>query len=520
MTFGDFPWMSQEIDTSAPATSDMALTTAVPQGSAGWLERLVKVLDARSTDMTRFNDYYEGRHPLVFTTSIYRKEFGQLLRGFADNFCGLVVDAEAERLHVEGFRMGSRLKNLQADEDAWRIWQVNQLDAWSGSAHTEMLVKGEVCAIVSPFVSEWPDEKTPLITIEDPTEVVVETSTANRRLRLAALKRWRDDDGRRRATLYLPDRFEKYIERRDERPTSAMATTVNWVPLRVEGEAWPLPNPIGVVPVVPLVNRPRLNGSGRSELTSVVPIQDTLNKLFMDMLFSADANAFRQRWATGIEIPLDPETGQTVETFRTAIDRIWSTVAPDAKFGDFDETKLEGYRGAIEMAVQHVASITRTPAHYLMGQSGTFPSGESLKTTETGLVAKTLNQSRYTGEGWEEVVRLAFRSLDDPRGKIQDSETIWADMETRTEAEHVDALVKMGSLGVPQEVLWERWDATPQEIIRWKALNDAAKAEEAAETPDQEAVEPPEPVETDGGMPMMAMGPIASRIAATTSART
>jgi len=511
MAFGDFPWMSQEIDTSAPATSGMALTTAVPQGSAGWLERLCKALDARSPDMIRLNDYYEGRHPLLFTTSTYRKEFGQLFRGFADNFCGIVVDAEAERLHVEGFRMGSRTKNLQADDDAWRIWQVNQLDAWSGSAHTEMLVKGEVCVIVSPFVSEWPDEKTPLITIEDPTEVVVETSTANRRLRLAALKRWRDDDGRWRATLYLPDRLEKYIERRDERPTSTMITTVNWVPLRVEGEAWPLPNPIGVVPVVSLVNRPRLVGSGRSELISVRPIQDALNKLFTDMLVSADANAFRQRWATGIEIPLDPETGQTVETFRTAIDRIWSTVAPDAKFGDFDETKLEGYRGAIEMAVQHVATITRTPAHYLMGQSGTFPSGESLKATETGLVAKTLHQSRYTGEGWEEVTRLAFLTLNDTRGQIQDSETIWADMETRTEAEHVDALVKMASLGVPQEVLWERWGATPQEITRWKALNDAEEAEEAAEAPPATPAVPGTPVVGPGMMPVDGINPLQSK---------
>jgi hypothetical protein len=512
MTFGDFPWMSQEIDTSAPATSNMALATGVPQGSAGWLERLCKALDARSSDMTRFNDYYEGRHPLLFTTSIYRKQFGQLFRGFADNFCGIVVDAEAERLHVEGFRMGSRRKDAQADEDAWYIWQANQLDAWSGSAHSEMLVKGEVCVIVSPFVSEWPDEKTPLITIEDSIEVIVETSTANRRRRLAALKRWRDDDGRRRATLYLPDRLEKYIERRDERPTSAMTTTtVDWVALRVDGEAWPLPNPIGVVPVVPLVNRPRLVGSGRSELESVRPIQDALNFLFTTMLVSADANAFRQRWATGVEIPLDPETGQTVETFRTAIDRIWSTVAPDAKFGDFDETKLEGYRAAIEMAVQHVATITRTPAHYLMGQSGSFPSGESLQVTETALVAKTLNQSRYTGEGWEEVIRLAFQSLGDPRGKIQDSETIWADMETRTEAEHVDALVKMGSLGVPQEVLWERWGATPQEIIRWKALNDAEEAEEAAEVPPATPAVPGTPVVGPGMMPVDGINPLESK---------
>jgi hypothetical protein len=38
----------------------------------------------------------------------------------------------------------------------------------------------------------------------------------------------------------------------------------------------------------------------------------------------------------------------------------------------------------------------------------------------------------------------------------------------------VDALVKMSTLGVPREVLWERWGATPQEIERWRGLNEDA----------------------------------------------
>jgi hypothetical protein len=58
--------------------------------------------------------------------------------------------------------------------------------------------------------------------------------------------------------------------------------------------------------------------------------------------------------------------------------------------------------------IQHVAAQTRTPPHYLLGQSGAFPSGESLKATETGLVAKVKRKQTTFGETWEEAMRLAF----------------------------------------------------------------------------------------------------------------
>ena len=454
-----------------------------PDTSLGWIARLERLLDARAPEARRFADYYDGQHPLFFATAKYRELFGQLFRGFADNFCGVVVDAVEERLDVQGFRFGTSATIDAADEadrDAWRIWQVNQLDAWSGNAHTEALVKGEAYALVSPFRNEWPDSRTPLITIEDALECVVETSPANRRVRLAALKRFRGDDDRLRATLYLPDRIEKYIERSSDRPVTNASqmtglvtapTPVQWEPLITHGEPWPLENMLGMVPVVPLVNRPRLSGFGRSEIAPVTPIQDALNKLFTDMLVASEYGAFRQRWATGIEIPTDPQTGQPTEPYKTAIDRFISTAAPDARFGEFEQTDLATYVKAIETAVQHIATITRTPPHYLLGQSGTFPSGESLKATETGLVAKARRKMRHFGESWEDIIRLSFLALEDSRGKIMDSETIWADPESQAEAEHVDALVKMGSLRVPDEALWERWGATPQEVARWKAIN-------------------------------------------------
>lgn len=436
------------------------------------VDSLEKSLDGRQVELARLDAYYQGRQPLMLATEKWRGLFARLFHGFSDNFLALVVDAVEERLTVQGFRMGAD-KDVKADEDAWRIWQINQLDAWSQVAHTEALVKATSYIGVSPFRDDWPSDDCPLVTIEDACEVVVRGSAMQRGRRLSALKKWKDDDGRWLATLYLPDEVVKFQQARKLQYANQYGRSYvlgGWEPRETEGETWPLVNPLGVVPLVPLVNRPRLRGDGESEIADLIPAQNAINKTAMDMLVAGEYASFRQKWASGVEIPTDPDTGKAVDTYESAITRFISTPVPDARFGSFEATDLTVFVKTIEMWVQHIASRSHTPPHYLLGQSGSFPSGESLKATETGLVAKARRKQRHFGEGWEEAIRLSFKALGDARGNIIDAETIWADPESRTEAEHVDALVKMASLGVPDEVLWEKWGATPTEIARWKTI--------------------------------------------------
>jgi hypothetical protein len=143
--------------------------------------------------------------------------------------------------------------------------------------------------------------------------------------------------------------------------------------------------------------------------------------------------------------------------------------AADAKFGNFTVSDLGIYVRAIEMLIQHVAAQTRTPPHYLLGQSGAFPSGESLKATETGLVAKVRRKMLSLGEGWEETLRIAFRiEGESARADAIEAEVIWANPESRMVGQTVDAAVKLQTIGVPRPALWAFIGASPQEIARWK----------------------------------------------------
>lgn len=417
-----------------------------------WRDLLSKQLTDRWNEVKVYDEYYDGKHKLRFAGEKYRTEFGHLFRDFADNWCQIVADAPEERCTVEGFRLNDA---TASDKAAWDIWQRNGLDAESQIAHLESLIAGVSYILVAP------GDPVAEITIEHASEMIVATAPGSRRQRLAALKQW-DDGSKTYATLYLPGFIYKW-----EAPSVLVGVPKQWVKREPAAETWPMKNAFGEVPVVALRNRPRLRVVGQSELVGVLPMQDAVNKLVADMLTASEFAAFIQRWATGIELE-EGDDGKPISPWKVGIDKILTMENPDARFGQFSASDLGNYVKAIELIVQHIASQTRTPPHYFY-LSGQFPSGESIKSAETGLVAKAKRKMRHWGEAWEDVIRLAFATQADGPEAF-DAETIWGDPESRTESEHIDAIVKKKAIGVPDEQLQEDAGYSPQQIRRFKGM--------------------------------------------------
>lgn len=447
-----------------------------------WLRRLCQGLMDRRAAIAKTTDYYDGEHNLAFQSRRFREAFGGLFHAFADNWCEVVIDAAEERLNVEGFRVGD---SPSGDEDAWRIWQANDMDGQSQLAHTDALVGGVSYAI--PWFSGTED--TPEITVANAHDVIVECHPKMHRHRRAGLRLWCDEWGFDHAELFLPDGVHLFRSR-TARVGSTLWDAAN---LTWESEGYQ-ENPLGVVPVVPLQNRPRIRSSRRgvvaqSEIKSIIPLQDAVNKMVADMLVGSERQALPARWATGLELDIDPVTNQPVKPKVDTSSLLVATDA-DASFGTFQPADLRNFVVAIDMLIQHVASISRTPPHYLNASADRL-SGESIKAAETGLVAKVRRKMRFFGESWEEVMRLSGQIAGlDHLANASNAEVIWADPESRTESQHVDAILKQKDLGVPEEILWEKLGYSPQEIARIKAI----KAEEDlfAPTP-AELVEPAVP---------------------------
>lgn len=445
--------------------------SAAEQGSGEWWrDRLLARIEAERPELERLSDYYEGRHPLAFATSKYREAFGRLLKPLRDDWMQIVVDAAVERLTVDGFRFGEAGED--GDRDAWSIWQANSLDARSVMAHTEAVKLGRAYLVTGPGEAGEP----PRIITEHPLRAAVEEDPARPDHRLAGLQRFVDPFGVEHCIVWTPEARWEWTRSATTRQPQEAPVAGAWE-LVSEGE-----NPVGRVPIVALPNRPSLSRpEGRSDLAGVIPLQDAVNKLIADLMVASEFSAFRQRWATGIEIPTDPESGEALaDQWISAISRVWTVEDEGAKFGEFSATDLRNYTEATETLIRHIAAQTRTPPHYLLGEV-INTSAEALKAAEAGLVSRVRMKQLGMGDGWEEAMRLAFAWQGDlERAADKAAEVIWRDPETRTQAETVDAATKLATLGVPREALWARIPGvTPQMITRWRAMA-AQEAREAA----------------------------------------
>lgn len=501
---------------TAPAsTSPVQMPHSAAVGSPEWwLHELENELSYRMPLVELYEDYFEGRHRLNFVTSKYRETFAQMLAGIADNWIPLIISAQVERLRVQGFLFG---EDRKSDDEAQRIWRANDMGTDAPLAFTEAAKHGEAYLLV------WPDrpiqrpgifgrffqrrsEGLPRITIEHPGQVVVRREPGDRRRRAAALKRWQEDDGTLMATLYLPEETHRFQRKKD---------TGSWEAR--DGVAPSSPNPLGVVPMVPLVNDPHAMpckpptaltlkphgvpsdasiGYGRAEQADAISTVDQINKLLCDMIVASEVAAYRQRWATGLDIEPDEESGESQEPFKAAVDRLWYTPNENARFGDFEASNLENYTKAIEQRIQSLAARTRTPPHYLLGRV-VNASGDALKAAETGLASKVKGRQPPAASGLVEAIQIAFAWMENDRAD-EPGQVSWGHAESRSESEFVDSLVKKLSIGVPMEQLWEDAGYSPEQIKRFKRmLEEQAQLAGEIEPPDPAEEPPPEPDPAD-----------------------
>jgi SPP1 Gp6-like portal protein len=430
-----------------------------PQSPLWWVKRLYKQIAAQDAYFTKMNNYYRGEpahYPWLPEQA--RQEFSRLLELTKSNYMGLVIDATAERIAVEGFRIGD---DLPADEQTWRIWQANALDSGSDKAILEALIGGRSYLLVAPNEK---DATTPLVYTEHMSQATVEyVPGTGRRERAAGLKVWKDDwADQLMATLYLPDKIYKF---QAPSRTEGVVPEPRWENRAVRGESWPATNPLGEVPLVELANNPRMLTGGVSEIEDVIAVQDRICKTLADRLMTQDFGAFPQKWATGFP----DEDGQGNKTrIDVGRNRMVTSDVAETRFGQWDAAPLDPYSAAKREDVKDIASRTRTPAQYLLGEMSNV-NGETLKAAESGLVSKARQRCRSYGEDLEQGAALIRRTAGLP-ATGQTIEVIWRNPEFRTEGELVDALTKMATLGVPVEALWERWGASQTEIGRWKTM--------------------------------------------------
>lgn len=415
------------------------------------LKTLSDKLDETYPKLVQLDTYWHGQQPAAFLAPTSREALGDRLKVLAVNFPRLAVTALAERLQITGFRTDG--PDAEPDDELWRQWRRNGMEEASAQAHVDALVYGR------SFVMVWADKSgSPVVTVESPRQVAVLRDPATRQV-TAALKRW-VANGKGHAFLYEPDKITRLVSDANVVDPAAMPST-SW------STSETIRNPLGVVPVVPVVNRGRLlDVDGVSEMADVLDLADALNKLVADMMVTSEFYARPRRWATGMEIVEDAD-GKPIKPFSAALDDVWQSEAPETKFGQFDPARLDGYADAAALLTQQIGALTGLPPHYL-GLHGDQPaSADAIRSAEASLVARAYALHRTFGTAWADVARLMLAVTDGSDLAVLDVETVWANPETRTPAQAADAAAKLAGIGVPLSVvLADTLGMSPAQIDR------------------------------------------------------
>jgi hypothetical protein len=427
----------------------------------------------RRPAIQRHTDYYRGKQSLQFASEQFRKFHGDRYRNFSDNWVQVVSDSPVERLTVTGIMPAGA---TEADKESWRVWQMNALDADSQLGFLGAVNSGR------SYVLVWgnpDDEETPEVTFEDASQCIIAYWPGSRRRRRAALKRW-DDGQRSYATLFLPDevwKFERPLLGRSEKTPQMQAVDEeldSWTPRDTGDEPNPQVNPLGIVPMVELPNRPMLADDPISDVAGVIAMQDAVNLLWAQLFTASDYASFPQRIVLGAEVPEIPildENGtivgsRPVDMEKFAVDRVMFFTGENVKIAEWTATNLEAYTNVMEVAVGHIAAQTRTPQHYLIGKMANLAEG-ALLAAETGLVKRVEEKQIWFGQALREMFRLiALAQGDDKKARsIASGRVLWADAESRSQAQMSDALLKLKQIGFPFEWLALKFGVTPTEVV-------------------------------------------------------
>lgn len=448
----------------------------------------------RLKDYGLYQRYYDGDQPLAFATRKYRSQFWRLFKGYCDNMCQSVVDVQAERLEVIGFTSSGAVPttvtydaegNLVEDgapppvvtnpdplipdqpaktvtitlveddqgEQAWEEWEDESMPLVADQVHSDVLLYGDAF-VMADENGVWRQE---------PSEIAVRYSKEQPGVLEAAAKFWKDDDGHGRLNIYTPAGLTKF---RSARPLEKGKDMKEADFESVEGGGT-LPQGI---PVIHFANK-KYGRYGISELASVLPLQDALNKAEMDLMISMEYQAFRQRWLTGVDVDLDPVTGLPLNfPGQHGPGNFLSFSDPETKVGEFAGAELKPYVDVIENLRAQIARVSGIPPHYFfVGSSGATVSGETLKVSESRFTRKGKRQQRCFGKGWENVMDLVLEISstqhdDATYDEATDLNALWDEVTPRSESEDMDVLIKKGTIGVPNSQLQREAGYDPDEI--------------------------------------------------------
>lgn len=416
--------------------------------------RARQLLDIRESErprLDRIHAYLANEQEDLWLPRAAPAEVRELARISHVNFLDYVVNNVTQSLYVDGYRA----KHGADDSPTWDIWQRNRMDSRQIGIHRAAVTYGAAYVVVLP------GDPVPVIRGASPRNMTVAYGLDDEWPEMAL---WKRTDG----TYRLLDETSVY----------------DFVLEGDSGEKFRLlrtfAHSAGVCPVVRFRETDDLDTPVLGEVEPRFKLQDQINVTTFELLVAQHYGAFRQRWIMGW-VAEDEQ-----QKLQASASKLWTfeDSPQDIAVGEFSQTNTSGYIESREATLRHLATVSQTPAHELLGQLVNL-SADALAAANDSNRRKITERQTVLGESHEQVLDLAGSLMGlttDPSAYVR-----WKDTEPRSLAQTADALGKLVQmLGVPDQELWEMIPGvTQQEITRWKAA--AAAEKETAEADTDEA---------------------------------
>lgn len=401
-------------------------------------EKLVQKLQLEQPVVMERDRRYRGDQPLRFhVDEIDNKD----LQTFSVNICRLAVNAVAERMKVK--KVTAKANGVDVSDRMESYWDSLGMDQRLQSAIVDALAVGSAYLIV------WGAKgNRPTITVESAEQVTVSRDPITSEV-TGAVKRWFEHDHQgimvdEHVIFYGPDEITRMA--RDEAGGLKIVRKVD--------------NPLGVVPVVPLINLDRVTDDrGYSVVDDLGPLVDALSKILADMLTASEHVARPKRWATGVALEeggdgftadggaLEEEPERVRNPFEDSY-RMWISESDAAKFGQLPGGDLNGYKTAVDVVMQQIMATSALPAHMVGITSSNPSSADAIRSAEASITARAESRARVLTMAIEYAVILMV-SVDQGVPVSQCEAWIqWGSFATRSQAQEADAVTKLHSLGI------------------------------------------------------------------------
>jgi hypothetical protein len=455
----------------------------------------------RDGHLIKIDDYERGRQDKPYIPDGADAEYRLLADRAITNVVPFILSTPAQMLYVDSFRRGRTNESEKSVEEArvevvqpeWDHWQKSRLDQRQGSVVRGALKFGHSFVLTEEVDGEVKSRGlSALNTValyEDPTNDEDPEVTLT-------ITRWPDEGDKKPGRALMWDDTYKY-----EVTFKSLSDSKS---VRVgEGRR----HGASINPVTRFTAAVDLEGRTCGVVEPMFRIQDRINQTVFDLLVVQSFASFKVRTIAGMVPPfkmeafdidgntvnprtnpddvyeyrpkMDPETGRPIPDDIQFNARRWFMAEDsDTKFDSLDETPLDGFIKAIELGFRHMAALSQTPPHHILGEISNL-SAEALDAAERALTRKVDEFKASFGESWERVFRVAnqiagWQPEDDFSGEV-----IWRDTGNVSMAQAADALSKIvETLGVPARGAWKRIPGvTANELAEWEELYEQENAE-------------------------------------------